>query len=84
MFVIEAKMVWARSGGKVTRKFRCTVGRRKGRTVSNPSQCNKPVDLKKRFTLRRTRAQRGARMTRKAQRTKRYSPQSRMVRRMNR
>lgn len=82
--LIETKMVWARKGGKVARKYRCTFGKRKGRVVSDPSQCSKPVDMKKRFTLRRTKAQKGSRMTRKAQRTKRTNPASKMVRALNR
>lgn len=81
--LVETKMVWAKSGKKVVRKFRCTYGRRKGRVVSDPSQCSKPVDMKKRFTLRKTKAQKGSRMTRKAQRTKRTNPASKMVKALN-
>jgi len=81
--LFEAKMVWAKTGGKVSRKFRCTFGKRKGRVVSSPSQCSAPVDMKKRFTLRRTKAQKGSRMTRKAQRTKRVNPASKMVKALN-
>lgn len=81
--LVEAKMVWARKGKKVARKFRCTFGKRKGRVVSDPQQCSKPVDMKKRFTLRRTKAQKGSRMTRKANRTKRTNPASKMVRALN-
>lgn len=81
--MMEAKMVWAKKGSKLTRKYRCTVGKRKGRVVSNPSQCNAPVDLKKRFTLKRTKAAKGARMARKARKTKKFNPASRMLRRMN-
>lgn len=82
--LVETKMVWARKGGKVARKYRCTFGKRKGRVVSDPSQCSKPVDMKKRFTLRRTKAQKGSRMTRKAQRTKRTNPASKMIKALNR
>jgi len=82
--LVETKMVWAKKGGKVARKYRCTFGNRKGRVVSDPSQCSKPVDMKKRFTLRRTKAQKGSRMTRKAQRTKRTNPASKMVKALNR
>ena len=81
--LIETKMVWARKGKKIARKFRCTFGKRKGRVVANPSQCSAPIDMKKRFTLRRTKAQKGSRMTRKAQRTKRTNPASKMVRALN-
>ena len=33
--VVEAQMVWARSGKKLVRKYRCTVGMRAGRIVSD-------------------------------------------------
>jgi hypothetical protein len=81
--LIETKMVWARKGKSVARKYRCTFGPRKGRTVSDPQQCSKPIDMQKRFTLRRTKAQKGSRMTRKAQRTKRTNSASKMVRALN-
>lgn len=81
--LVESKMVWARKGGKIARKYRCTFGSRKGRVVSDPSQCSRPVDMKKRFTLKRTKAQKGSRMTRKAQRTKRTNPASKMVKALN-
>lgn len=83
MYFLEAKMVWATSGSGIKRKYRCTMGSRQGRTVANPSQCNAPVDLKKRMVMKKTKAAKGTRMTRKAQKTKKYSPQSRMVRRLN-
>lgn len=81
--VAEAKMVFAKRGKKITRKFRCTVGKRKGRVVSNPSQCSAPIDLKKRFILKKTKAAKGARMTKKAQRTKRNNPTSKIVKQLN-
>ena len=81
--VTEAKVVFAKRGKSVTRKFRCTVGPRKGRVVANPSQCAAPINLKKRFVLRRTRAAKGARMMKKAQRTKRLNPASRIAARLN-
>jgi hypothetical protein len=81
--VVEAKLVYGKRGNKVVRKFRCTVGKRKGRVVSEPSQCSKPIDLKKRFTLKKTKARIGSRITKKAQRTKRLNPASRILRQLN-
>ena len=81
--VTEAKVVYARRGKSVTTQFRCTVGPRKGRVVASPAQCARPIDLKKRFVLRKTRAAKGSRMMKKAQRTKRTNPQSRVVRQLN-
>jgi len=82
--IIEARMVWRKMGKTVKRAVRCTSGRRKGRVVSNPSQCHKPIDMKKRMTLKKTKARKGARMMRKAKRTKRMNPASRRVRSLNR
>ena len=81
--VSEAKVIFRARGGKVTRAFRCTVGPRKGRPVANPSQCAAPINLKKRFVMRRTKAAKGARMNKKAQRTKRLNPASRIAARLN-
>jgi len=81
--ISEVKVIFRKRGKKVVRAFRCTVGPRKGRPVASPMQCAAPIDLKKRFVLRRTRAQKGARMMKKAQRTKRLSPASRIVARLN-
>jgi hypothetical protein len=82
--IVEARMVWRRSGGKVKRAVRCTSGRRAGRVVSNPAQCNKPIDLKKRMTLKRTKAKMGSRMAKKAQRTRRLNPASKRLKTLNR
>jgi hypothetical protein len=82
--VMEAKMVWAKRGKKIVRKVRCTSGPRKGRMVSNAGQCSKPINLKKRMTLKKTRARMGKRMARRAARTKRRNPVSKRVARLNR
>ena len=81
--VVEAQLVWARKGNKISRKFRCSVGQRAGRVVGNPSQCSKPIDIKKRMTLRKTKARMGARMQKRAQRTKKFNPASKAVQRLN-
>ena len=82
--ISEAKVVFARRGKSVTKKFRCTVGKRKGRVVANPQQCAAPIDLKKRFVLKRTKASKGSRMLKKAQRTKRTNSASKIAARLNR
>lgn len=81
--VRETRQIWGRSGGKIKRKFRCMSGHRKGRAVSNPAQCFKPIDIKKRMTLRKTKAKMGSRITRKANRTKRLNPVSRRLQTLN-
>jgi hypothetical protein len=82
--MVEAQLVWARRGQSLTRKFRCAIGYRAGRVVSDPSQCFRAVDIKKRLTLQRTKARMGARMAKKAQRTKKFNPASKALRRLNR
>jgi hypothetical protein len=81
--VVEAQLVWARKGKSVSRKFRCSVGHRDGRLVSNPGQCSQPVDLKKQLVLRKTKAKMGARLQKKAKFTKRFNPASIAVRKLN-
>ena len=81
---LDEKQVWARSGKKVVRKYRCGMGARKGRVVSKMSQCFAAPDVKKRMTLKRTKARLGGRMARKARRTKRINPASRRLKALNR
>jgi hypothetical protein len=80
---LEEKRIWARSGKKVVRKYRCSGGRRHGRIVAKIAQCFAAPDMKKRFTLKKTKARVGSRMTRKARRTKRVNPVSRRVQSLN-
>ena len=79
----EAKLVYARKGRQVVRKYRCSSGRLKGKTVAKPTACFKP-DIKKRFTLARTKAKMGSRMARKSKMTKRMNPASRRLKSLNR
>ena len=82
--VLDERQVWARTGQKVVRKFRCTSGPRKGRVVKSASQCFSAPDIKKRAQLQRTKARLGKKITRKAKRTKRVSPASRKIQALNR
>jgi hypothetical protein len=81
--IISEKQVWAKRGAKVVRKFRCTSGPRKNRTVTDIGQCFAPPDIAKRNRLKLTKARLGAKMARKAKRTKRTSGASIAVRRLN-
>ena len=80
---LEETLVWARSGKKVVRKYRCSGGKRKGRVVSKIAQCFAPPDMKKRMTLKKTKARLGKRISRKARRTKKTNVASRRVQSMN-
>jgi hypothetical protein len=81
--VTEARMVWRKMGNSIVRAVRCSGGRRSGRVVSNAGQCSAPVDMKKRLTLKRTKAKMGKRLTLKARRTKRMNPTSKRVAKLN-
>ena len=81
--IFEARMVWRKMGNKVKRAIRCTSGRRKGRVVSNPSQCNAPIDFKKRLTMKKTKSRLGSRMARRAKRTKKFNITSKRVAALN-
>ena len=82
--VTEARMVWRKMGNAIKRAVRCTGGRRKGRVVSKATQCSAPIDIKKRLTLKRTKAKMGKRLAFKSRRTKRMNPASKRVARLNR
>lgn len=81
--VTESRMVWRRLGNTIKRAVRCGSGKRKGRVVSNASQCSAPVDVKKRIRLNKTRARLGRKMAVKARRTKRVNPVSKRVAKLN-
>jgi len=83
LFDINEKMAWAKRGNKVVRKFRCSSGPRTGRIVSNIGQCFAAPDIQKRTRLKLTKARLGAKMTRKAKKTKRINPASKKVKALN-
>ena len=80
---LDEKQVWARSGKKVVRKYRCSGGRRHGRIVAKMQQCFAAPDFKKRLVLKKTKARLGSRLARKAKRTKRVNPASKRVQSLN-
>jgi len=81
--VLEEGQTWARSGKKVVRKFRCSGGPRKNRVVAKMAQCFAAPDIKKRQTLKKTKARLGGRMIRKAKKTKRINPASKRIQSLN-
>ena len=80
---LDEKQVWARTGKKVVRKYRCMGGRCHGRIVANMSQCFAPPDLKKSKRLKVTKARMGARLSRKSKRTKKTNSASKRVQQLN-
>ncbi len=49
------KQVWGRSKHGPVRKYRCTSGPKKGRTVAKPATCSSPIKQKKSATFKKTR-----------------------------
>lgn len=84
-FVTEHRLVWRRNPrtGKVTLRWRCESGSRKNRTVPNISDCGKSPDTASREQMKRTRARTKTRQARRAKRTKRVNPASRLMQRLN-
>ena len=78
-----AVAIFGRNKGKVVRKYRCMTGQRRGRIVANLGQCFASPNIKKKLSMKRTRARLGARMARKARRTKRTNPASIALKRLN-
>lgn len=81
--ITETKMAWGRRGNQIVRKYRCTIGRLKGKTVSSPGACFAAPDVKKRAKLKVTKARLGKRMARKTKRTKRINPVSKRIQALN-
>jgi len=78
-----AKLVYARRGDKIVKKYRCTSGKRKGKVVSNPQACFGPIDIKKKMRMRRMRKQKERAIALKTKRTKTMNPISKQVARLN-
>jgi len=55
ILVEGAKQVWGRSKHGPVRKYRCTSGPKKGRTVAKLSTCSTPIKQKKSATFKKTR-----------------------------
>ena len=80
---LTEKQIWGRKGSKIVRKYRCVSGKRKGRIVSQMSACFAAPNMKKKISMKKTRARLGGKMMRKAKRTKRTNPASRTLARLN-
>lgn len=73
----EATQVWSKSGGKSVRKYRCTSGVRKGRVMSSPAACNKPINISKSTSFKKTKSAKPATIKWRSSRTKSNNPASR-------
>jgi len=84
-FITEHKKVFKRNArtGKVTMKWRCEAGPRKGRIVADPNQCSASLDRQKSSKMKLTRAKTKVRQARKTKRTKRLNPAARLAAQLN-
>ena len=76
------KQVWARGKKGLVRKYRCTDGAKKGRTVAKPSTCSTSVSQQKSVTLKKTRRTKGPAQSIKRSKTM-HRPTSKRIRSAN-
>jgi len=81
--VNEHRMVWkaTKKGPKLA--WRCTSGFRANRTVPDPKDCGKPLDVAQKMRMKVTRARTAKAQARKAKKTKKVNPVSKLIRKMN-
>ena len=79
----EHEMVFSRTGNKLKTKWRCTSGNRRGRVVGNAKDCDAPIDQKKRAQMKVTRKTKSKQAARKAKKTKRVNPASKLLGMLN-
>jgi hypothetical protein len=84
-FVTEHRMVWKRNArtGKVSLKWRCESGPRKGRTVPQAADCSAAPDMAASQRMKKTRQKTKIRQARRTKRTKRINPASKLAARLN-
>jgi hypothetical protein len=84
-FVTEHRMVFRRNPktGKISLRWRCESGPRKNRTVPSVKDCSAAPDIAQAQVMKRTRQRTKVRQARKAKRTKRINPASKLMQRLN-
>jgi hypothetical protein len=84
-FITEHSLVWKRNPktGQVSLKWRCESGPRKGRVVPSVNDCSASLDVAQAQVMKRTRQKTKIRQARKAKRTKKVNPSSRLIQRLN-
>ena len=81
---IDEKQVWAKKAKVSHEDIVGGSGRRKGRIVSKMQQCYAPLNIKQSVRLKQTKKKLGAKMARKANKTKRTNPASKRLKQLNR
>lgn len=74
-----ATTIFGKTGKKMSRKYRCTSGPRKGRIVAKASTCTAPLNVKKSAKMKATRRTKKSIQAVRSARTKRTNPISRRV-----
>jgi len=84
-FITEHRMVWKRNArtGRVSLKWRCESGPRKGRTVPQAADCSAAPDMAASQRMKKTRQKTKIRQARRTKRTKRINPASKLAARLN-
>ena len=84
-FVTEHRKVFKRNArtGKLSLKWRCEAGPRKGRVVADPNQCSASLDREKSSKMKLTRANTPTQQARKTKRTKRLNPAAKLAAQLN-
>jgi hypothetical protein len=84
-FIAEHRLVWRRNPktGKVSLRWRCESGPRAGRTVPSVKDCSGAPDIAQAQRMKKTRERTKIRQARKAKRTKKVNPASKLARYLN-
>jgi hypothetical protein len=82
--ILEATTrAWGKKGSSTSLKYRCTTGPRKGQVRASAAACMAPINIKKRATLKHTKAAKSNRIAIKTAKTKRTNQNSKRIARMN-
>ena len=79
----EHRMVWKRTKKGPKLAWRCTSGFRANRTVPDPSDCGKALDISQAMRMKATRRKTATKQARKRKRTMKTDITSRVVRQLN-
>ncbi len=81
----EVRAAFGRGSSKTRPKikYRCTIGGRKSRLVSDPRKCFAHPDVARAQRMKKTRARTAPQQARKAKKTKRVNIASRILRQLN-
>jgi len=74
---------WGKKGSSTSLKYRCTSGPRKGQLRASAAACMAPINVKKSASLKQTKAAKSSAIKIKTAKTKRTSPNSKRIARMN-